>query len=725
MIWQEPYDRTSLEGRLEDFGQPVTLHKVDETRWERFWDRMVQEHHYLGYENQFGGRVKYLAALGSRPVGAVSFCAGAYKLGPRDMFIGWDEATRLKHLDHLLNNNRFLILPWVRVRNLASHILAASLKRVREDWLRQYEVEPWMVETFVDRSLYEGTCYVASNWTYLGVTKGYGRVGRDFVYHGREKDIYVYVLSRQFERLFRPSVDRLPSERKEILNMLNSVPLWFLTILKEIGVEDFTANDFAEMFSRHVAPYLKYLSRKEHKTNFLTILVGLMSDLESKSLEPIALKFLQVGNVRNLAFFMTESLFDNEGMLEEYQKDAGGFFSEPEGMITGDGCDFPKKGDNSIGVARQYCGPMGKVDNCQASVMVGYGGSRGSCLINYGLYMPEKWLEPDYKALRKRCKAPEDLEFKTKNQLLLEMIKKAIASGKFKAKYVGVDSAFGRDHEFLASLPAELTYFANVPCDHHVFPRRPDMLVPEHHGRGRKPSAVPSPSPIKVKDLVGQSSVPWENVILGIGAKGPIVTQDKCLKVVQSNAGKPGEDVWLYARRLEDGSVKYAMCNESMDASPNDVRKPALMRWSIEQCFHECKEYLGMDHYELRSWTGWRRHMLLVFISHLFLNKLRRKFSLKADVPGPGPLLRGPVSVEEYRDAIVKFQNGNPMTHPDIVSFVEASSPILTIGLTIKILQPYLPMLARTLDNVSFLLKSMADSFKSNMNSSLAKILVG
>ena len=700
MILRVNYDRTPLGGKLSDLGQPAILHKVDETRLERFWDRMIRERHCLGCEAQLGGRVKYLAALGARLVGAISFRSGAYKLGPRDLFIGWDEETRLKRLDHLLSNNRFLILPWVKARNLASHILAASLKSVRVDWLRQYGVEPWLVETFVDGSMFEGTCYAAANWTCLGSTKGFGKIGQDFIYHGRKKDIYVYILSPRFEKLFHPSIERLPNEKKETLSMMSGIPLWCVTILEDIGIEGVTPNDFDELFSDHVQRYLRFLSCKEHKTNFLTILTGLLSDLDAKSLEPIALRFLKVGNVRNLAFFMTDSLFDNEGMLGEYQKDVGEFLAEPEGMITGDGCDFPKKGKNSVGVARQYCGPLGKVDSCQASVFLGYSGSKGYGLVDCELYMPDKWFEPGYEALRKRCKTPEGLEFKTKNRLLLELIEKAVASGNLRAKYVGVDSAFGNDHEFLDSIPGNLIYFASIPSDHHVFSQRPDMLVPAHTGRGRKPSAAPSFPPLEVKKIVDQSSVPWEEVVLGIGAKGPIITADKCLKVVEVRDGKPGKDVWLYARRLADGTVKYALCNESMDASPKDVRKPALMRWSIEQCFHECKEYLGMDHYELRSWTGWRRHMLLVFISHLFLNKLRRRFSLKKDAIAPGPLLRAPVVLKEYREAIIQYTNGQPITHPDIVTVVEAPSPILTIGLMQKILQPYLPMLARTIDEV-------------------------
>jgi len=147
------YDKTPISGGLNEFGT-VRLHKVDEGRWEPFWDEIVREHHYLGYERQIGARVKYIVTLGRRIVGAISFCSAAYRLGPRDMYIGWDEETRLSKLPHLVTNNRFLILPWVHVYNLASHVLAKSLTHLKEDWEQQYGVTPYMVETFVDRERY-------------------------------------------------------------------------------------------------------------------------------------------------------------------------------------------------------------------------------------------------------------------------------------------------------------------------------------------------------------------------------------------------------------------------------------------------------------------------------------------------------------------------------------------------------------------------------------------
>ena len=166
-------------------------------------------------------------------------------------------------------------------------------------------------------------------------------------------------------------------------------------------------------------------------------------------------------------------------------------------------------------------------------------------------------------------------------------------------------------------------YFADVKKDQMVFADRQIMVVPPYSGKGRKPQKeVPSFPPQTVEEVAESDNLPWNDVVLGIGAKGPIITKDKYLRVVEVRDGKPGKDVWLYVRQLADGNVKYALCNESADATAKDLRKPALMHWSIEQSFNECKDYLGMDHYESRSWDAWRRHILLCLIAHLFIVKL-------------------------------------------------------------------------------------------------------
>lgn len=526
-------------------------------------------------------------------------------------------------------------------------------------------------------------------------------------------------MGRRFKGIFHPDINRLPNKKEELRIMIFATPIYFDDILKKIGVTNFTAEAFFNALTEYLALFIPFLRRKEHLKHFTLNIHGRLSSLARKTIQGIALNFSVPSDVRNMSNFMTNSLFDHEGMLKEYQNVVLSDLSHPEAMLTGDGCDNPKKGNHSVAVARQYCGNEGKKDNCQAGVVVGIVSPEGHALLGYQLYVPKKWLGDDYEIRRKECRVPQDLVFKTKNQLLLEEINNICASGRFTGKYVGVDSAFGRDHIFLDSLPDNLVYFADVPCTLKVFPTRPDMVVPEYSGRGRKPIEHPTIPSQQVKDVIDDPSVPWVDVVLGIGAKGPIITKDKCVKVVEVRDGKPGKDVWLYARQLEDKSVKYALCNESMDASVEMIRKLSLMRWSIEQCFKECKEYLGMDHYETRSWTAWRRNMLFTLISHFFITKLRRRFTTEENYPGPVPHVLAPVDVEDYREAVIQFQNGQDITHPNVSVCPKGLQQIMTIGLIKDLIDQYLPKVGIVLTNIDHLLRSSAQAFESHSLSKL------
>ena len=708
------YDKTPLAGELSDHPGPVRLHKVDETKWEAFWDELVKEHHYLGYDGQIGARIKYVITLGKQIVGAISFCSAAYKLGPRDEYIGWSEEIRLSRLQHLVTNNRFLILPWIHIRNLASHILSKSLRQLREDWEKQYEIAPHMVETFVDREKYHGTCYVAANWTYLGVTKGYGRQGNTFVHHGQLKDIYVYIMDRSFAREFRPDLKRLRNGREELEEMINGTPIWYPSILKNMGIAGDITDRIRQFFISHLERYVRYLGRKEHLAHFVAMEKGLLSDLERKSIEPIAIAYEGRNSVRTLTKFMGKSKWDDAGMHEECRRETSGILAHDDGMITVDESGFPKKGGNSVGVTRQYCGRLGKVDNCQVGVFSGYVGPHGYGLIDYGLYMPESWFESDHAALRKSCGVPSNLSFRTKTAIASKMVREASNSGLFPAKYVGADSAYGSNSKFLDSIPDGLIYFADVKSDQLVFTSRPEMVIKPYSGMGRKPTkGTPEFPPRTVKEIAEDASLPWNDVVLDIGAKGPIITNDKFLRVVEVRGGKPGKDIWLYIRKLSDGRSKYSLCNESEDASAEDLRKPALMRWTIEQCFQECKQYLGMDHYESRSWDGWHRHMLLCILAHLFVVKLRMEYDCKPQSPGPAPHIDEPVSLDDYLDAAGDMMNCRDIAHPRILPFPAQPQQILTIGLVRKLVAASFHRVGTLLDDVDYHLQTAAQAFAS------------
>jgi hypothetical protein len=155
----------------------------------------------------------------------------------------------------------------------------------------------------------------------------------------------------------------------------------------------------------------------------------------------------------------------------------------------------------------------------------------------------------------------------------------------------------------------------------------------------RSPRLKPSISSVNLIDLACNEDLPWQEIVLGTGSKGPIFAKDKCLKVAEVRNHNPGKDIWLYIRQLEDGSINYSLCNESPFATPEDIRKPAMMRWSIGQCFRECKKFLGMDHYVSRTWPAWRRHILFTFIAHLFICKLRNYFANSIDSKPIGPIV--------------------------------------------------------------------------------------
>lgn len=181
---------------------PISIRQVRRSPLEKLCNSLIEEHHYLGYTQPVGEHLKYMAFSGDRPVACLAFSSAAWHLGPRDHFIGWTPALREKNRHLLAYNSRFLIMPWVRVPHLASHLLAQCLKRLSNDWQTLYSHPVHWVETFVDSERYKGTCYQAANWIFLGKTTGRGKFDQTRKPNRSIKDVYGYPLVRQFrERL--------------------------------------------------------------------------------------------------------------------------------------------------------------------------------------------------------------------------------------------------------------------------------------------------------------------------------------------------------------------------------------------------------------------------------------------------------------------------------------------------------------------------------------------
>ena len=716
-----------MYGDISDYNGELQLYRVDQTEQEAKWNAMVEQNHYLGCGKTFGD-IKYIASIGKHIVGAISYSHASYHLAPRDDYISWDKETKEAMLPHVVNNNRFLILPWIYIRNLASKVLSLSLAHLRIDWHTRFGVRPYMAETFVDKTQFHGTCYRASNWVYLGETKGYSRAAVDrYDYHGQKKDIYVILIDKTFAKKFKPDINRLNKSREEVMAMLNGVPMWHETLLNDVGIKGNVVKQINGLFADHTVPYLSHLGRKEHREHFITYLMGLMSDLPRKSVEPIAIAYQGPGAIRNLCKFMSVSKWDTDAMKAEYQDNLSATFSDSEAMITIDGCDMAKKGKETVGITRQYCGETGKKDNCQATVMIGYAGSNGYGLIDYQLYMPTVWFSGGYAARRAKNGVPSQLKFKTKNEMAAEMVNKIVESKKFPAKYIGLDAGFGCDYSLLDGFPEDMVYFAEVHNDCKVFFENPGVYLPEYSGFGRRPSKLVTDGvPVMVKNLIDSAELPWERVMLGIGSKGPIFTEDKIRVVTQVRNGLPAKNVWLYARKKEDGSIKYALCNAPLDASKEQLRNISLMRWSIEQCFRECKNNLGMNHCEIRSWEGWHRHILFTFITHLFIAKLRIAFSAIPPKSDGIPYSVNSVPAEDYLEAYKQLNNDEKISHYNIYSKPYAPQQFLTIGLIQRAIWTVFVKTSELLNDLNYYLKSSRDAYvshaKTRINSELSAL---
>jgi hypothetical protein len=177
--------------------EPLELALVEGEGESRLWREHVERYHYLGCRVPFGANLRYWVRNRQRELACLLWTSPAWKMKPREVWIGWSDEQRQRNLQCIVNNGRFLILPWVRVKGLASKILALSARQMPPDWHARYGHRPLLLETLVDADRFRGTCYRAANWTYLGQTTGRGRMDREHKADGQAiKDIYVYPLAR-------------------------------------------------------------------------------------------------------------------------------------------------------------------------------------------------------------------------------------------------------------------------------------------------------------------------------------------------------------------------------------------------------------------------------------------------------------------------------------------------------------------------------------------------
>jgi len=378
--------------------------------------------------------------------------------------------------------------------------------------------------------------------------------------------------------------------------------------------------------------------RSESRDHFLKYMAGQFSPLERKSIEPIALA-MEAGNVRAMQRFVSDAPWAENEMLTKYRSMVNEDLGSPEGALLFDESGFVKKGEDSIGVAKQYCGTIGKVDNCQVGVFAGYVSEYGYSLIDKRLFIPEKWFTDDFSARRKKCRLPQDFTFKTKPQLAAEMLTDLVEENILPFKYVLGDSIYGESPEFIAaveSLPGK-TYLVSVAKDTRCWLKQP-MTIKKSYRWGGKPRtktvlADPDSKPLTVEALAKNiNDYFWYRRQVSEGTKGPIVYEFTRRQIILSNAGLPQKTVWLLIRRTlgDDPQYSFFISNASSSMRLKTLVWLSGLRWAIEQCFEETKTELGMDHYEVRKFAGWHHHILTCILAHFFLWHLKIRMGKKS-----------------------------------------------------------------------------------------------
>jgi SRSO17 transposase len=396
--------------------------------------------------------------------------------------------------------------------------------------------------------------------------------------------------------------------------------------------------DFAQELKGFHENFADCFQRSESRENFYRYMSGQFSQLERKSIEPIAIS-TEGGKVRAMQRFVSEAPWDDEEIERKYRSFVNEDLGHPDGAIIFDESGFVKKGDDSIGVGRQYCGTIGKVENCQVGVFAAYTSVHGYALIDKRLYIPEHWFSDDYREKREKCVLPPEIEFKTKPQLAVEMLLDIAEQQQIPFRYVLADSVYANSPEFVEAVESlvGVTYLLQVPVDTLCWFRNPGTITKTYKYKGKertkKIASDQAKEPISIKTLAaGINDFFWYRRKVSEGTKGPIEYEFTKRRIVLSRQGLPHKTVWLLVRRTigEEPQYSYFLSN-----APASIKLPTLiwlsgLRWAIEQCFEETKTELGMDQYEVRKFPGWHHHILTCMLGHYFLWHLKIRLGKKS-----------------------------------------------------------------------------------------------
>ena len=371
--------------------------------------------------------------------------------------------------------------------------------------------------------------------------------------------------------------------------------------------------------------YLPCFYRVEQRDHARTVIPGLLSGLERKTCEPIA---SQAGlHRKTIQTFVGAGAWDDEAVMTELRQHVRAELAEPDGVVVIDPSGFPKKGTESCGVARQWCGRLGKVDNCQVGVFLAYAAQAGYAPLDRRLYRPEDWADDPIR--RERCHVPPEVQFQEKWQIALDLLDRSLPG--LPHGWIVGDDEFGRPAEFRAALRRRRERdVLDVPCNTTVRDlerRRPPR---RRAGRGRKREV-----PFVRADAwaASQPASRWTRRTVRAGEKGPLEVDALTVRVRAQQDGRIGpEERLVVIRSVGESRIDYALSNAGPEVPLVDLVRVQRQRHRIEEVFEAGHGEAGLDHYEVRSWVGWHHHLTLALVALWFLCLERRQ--LGGENPG-------------------------------------------------------------------------------------------